>query len=193
MSDPTAVPPSRGLFPWACLIVAAAPLAFLGWAVNDLRLEARRLTAALNEQLPPILDNGRRTSESVGAVAADVKQLRELLGLSDKGGEIGLAAFAAEVLTEVEKSGGVIGLKPVLIGSKLKDTRPAREWVADARKEAVWLTFRVRTKREMLEKLSHNYLGSAWWIEVGDAKVVPLTEWLGTRRPEWKAPAAGEK
>ena len=53
-----------------------------------------------------------------------------------------------------------------VIGDGLKDLVPVQDWVAGARKEALWLSFRADTKQALLERLgktisSHRDRGSA--------------------------------
>ena len=50
-------------------------------------------------------------------------------------------------------------LQRKLIGSGLKDLMPAAEWTTGARKEALWLSFRARSKRELLERITKNRFG----------------------------------
>ena len=63
----------------------------------------------------------------------------------------------------------------------MKDTVPASEWVVDARKEALLLTFRVNSKDEFLDRLCQNKFGSDWHIQPQGAEAVPLAEWIKTR------------
>src|SRR4051794_17117840 len=41
----------KAVFRWACLAVAAAALAALGWMLNDMRLQVRELAESANKQL----------------------------------------------------------------------------------------------------------------------------------------------
>ena len=100
-----------------------------------------------------------------------------------------MVAYADGLLDAVQRSGGTIGLKPKLIGDALKDTQPAAEWVVAARKEALWLTFRVKSKQELLERLTKNMYGSDWHIQLPGKEPLPLAEWLKANHPESGTPA----
>ena len=59
---------------------------------------------------------------------------------------------------------GGFRLEKKVMGSGLKEVMSAQEWVADARKEALWLTFRAKSRSEFLERLCENKFGSSWFI-----------------------------
>jgi len=73
-----------------------------------------------------------------------------------------LALRKAERRRFLEQQPGQIGVEQV-IGKQLKDLLPAADWARDARKEALWLTFRARTRAELLERLGKTKLGSPWY------------------------------
>src|SRR5215213_620157 len=160
-------------------------LSVVVWMLNDIRMETRRSVQTfqatgqtVNEHLPEIVEKSRATTETVAELAADVRQLKELAGMSGAARDQNLVAYADGVLDAVEQSGGTIGLKKLLGGSGLKDTLPAREWVAGARKEAVLLTVVAHSRRELATRLGKNKFGSPWYIQVGSAEPVPLLDWL---------------
>lgn len=174
-------------FKWTCLLLATVVAGFLCWSVNDIRLEVRRTTVTVNDRLPPILDNSKETAEMLSVLAHDIRQVRELLGMEDRGSPIGLVAFANEVLREVESSGGEIGTKPtlkMLSNKKITDLRPAREWAVGARREAALQVLRVHSRRELLDRLCRTVLGYDWMIQIDD-RVEPLKDWLLAQHPEW--------
>jgi len=196
MSDettkPSAAPPaaSPSLFPWACLIVATAALGYLCWAVEDLRQEAKTSGKAVNAHLPQILEKVEHSSATLKEVSDDLKKLRDLSGASgprDKS----LALFADRLLDRLQEAHLEIGVKK-LIGGDLKEPVPAAAWVRDARKEALWLTFRAKSKQELFERLCKNKFGSDWLVlppgdEGKDQKPRPLAEWLAEHDGEAKA------
>src|SRR5437016_5601813 len=126
------------MFKWLCLALAVVALAGLGWAINDARLELRRASRTLHENLPEILAKARASTDTVAAslpellaktrssadtlaqLAADVQQLRRLAGLSERARDKSLVAYADGVLGAIEGSGGKIGLMKKL-GSGLKE------------------------------------------------------------------------
>jgi hypothetical protein len=185
------------MFKWACLLLAAVALAGLGWAINDARLELKRSTRTLNEildkartstdtvaaSLPEILAKTRTSADTLAQLSEDVRQLRGLAGLSDRGRDRSLVAYAGGVLDAVEGSGGKVGLLKKL-GGGMKDVVPASEWVVGARREAVALVFVARSRAEVLDRLCKNLFGSDWYIQVDDGKPVPLREWIKANHPE---------
>ncbi len=166
------------MFRWSCLGLAALVSGAMLWMVNDVRLEMKQATQTANENLPLILERTKRSSETLMVLSDDIRQLRNLSGAADVARDQQMTAFADQVLDAIRDSGGQIGLMPKLIGSKLKDLQPAEEWVAGARKEALWLLVRTKTKDEMLEKLCKNIYGSDWYIQMKDAEPEKLSDWI---------------
>jgi hypothetical protein len=179
-------PPPAGsaaaLFRWACLAVAAAALAGFGWMINDLRRELERSTRTVNENLPVILEQTKTSTATLAVLSDDIRALRDLAGATGPR-DRSLVAFADSLLDAVESSGGQIGVEK-LIGKDLSDPVPAAEWVVDARKEAVVLSFRAKSRRELLQRLCQNKFGSPWLIRIGDAAPQPLQEWLEQNHSE---------
>lgn len=189
------------MFKWVCLAVAVVFCSVLTWLVNDMRLQIRRsgetvqATAetinkhlpTLGEQLPEIVEKVRATTDTVAELAADIRQLKELAGVTSTGRDQNLVAYANSVLATIEASGGTIGLKKKLGGSGLKNEAPAKEWAAGARKEALLLTVLARSKKELLTRLAKNKFGSSWYIQIGNSEPVELLEWLKANHPETKA------
>ncbi|HEX6984067.1 MAG TPA: hypothetical protein VF170_01765 [Planctomycetaceae bacterium] len=162
----------------AASVVLLIVLVWLGWMVNDLRLELKRSAETVNQNLPVILENTRKSTETLAEVSRDIKDLRDLAGVQDAPRDETLVAYADGVLDLVESQADAqIGIEK-LIGKNLSDPLPAPEWVAGARKEAVWLTFRAKSKRELLDRLTESKFGSPWKIRIGDADPVPLRDWL---------------
>lgn len=193
------------MFKWLCLAVAVVALGVLGWMVNDMRLEVKQNSQTLNRHLPSLLDRTdrvvrvldrrlpellERTEKIAGTFAElseDVRQLKELwAGMNAHVRDKGLVAYANSLLTLLERQEGVIGLKKRLGGKGLKSTQPVKEWVAGARKEAFFLTFLVRSRTELLNRLCKNKFGSPWYIEPPGQEPVPLRDWLKRHHPESK-------
>ncbi len=187
------VPPPAGggaaLFRWACLAVAVVALAGLGWMINDLRRELERSTQTVNENLPVILEQTKTSTATLAVLSDDIRALRDLAGATGPR-DRSLVAFADSLLDAVESSGGQIGVEK-LIGKDLSDPVPAAEWVVDARKEAVVLSFRAKSRRELLQRLCQNKFGSPWLIRIGDAAPRPLQEWLEQHHPDAGALTGG--
>jgi hypothetical protein len=173
------------MFKWVCLGVGVLFLAVVIWMLNDIRQETRRSVQTfqttgqtVNEHLPVIVEKSRKTTETLADLAEDIRQLKELAGVSNAARDRNLVAYADGVLDAIETSGGTIGLKKLLGGSGLKDTVPAREWVVAARKEAVVLTALAKSRKELATRLGKNKFGSPWYIQVGSTEPVPLLDWL---------------
>lgn len=177
------------MFKWICLIVAVAFLASLLWLVNDVRLEVRRAVDAVkqsstkvNEHLPTIVEKAERTTVTLANLADDIRQLKELLGVANSPRDKNLVSYADRLLDVIEKSGGTIGVTKTL-GSGLKNTVPALEWVVAARKEALFLTMVAKSKTELLNRLTETKFGSAWHIQLPEQEPLPLVDWLKAHHP----------
>jgi len=183
----TTIPQSQSrspdVFKWVCLAVATMAAGWLGWVINDLRLELKKTAGTLNRELPKILANTKTITESMKDLSNDLKQLRELGGISGGAKDNSLVKYADDVLDLIQKQDAKIGKKKLLRDS-LKDPLPAKEWVVGARREAIYHSFRVRSKREMLEKLTTTLTGGTWYIQFADEDPVPLLEWVKQNHPD---------
>jgi ABC-type transporter Mla subunit MlaD len=181
MSNQTPSPAPRAL-QWiyhALAIVAFVTLIFL---LNDLRREFQRTGETVNRHLPEILEKTRTSTETLARLSEDIRQLRDLAGATNAR-DATLAKYADELLDAIEAAPDArIGVEAI-IGSGLKDARPAKEWTADARKEAVYLAFAASSRQELLERLTRNKFGRDWLIQEGNAPPVKLIEWLNAKRP----------
>lgn len=191
------------MFKWTCLTVAVIFLSLLLWLVNDVRLQIRRTsqvvlttgqtvnehlpvivektrttTDTVAEHLPEIVEKAQKSSETLADLSEDIRQLKELAGVSNSTRDNSLVVYADSVLDCIEASGGTIGLKKTLGGSGLKSTSPAKEWTVSARKEALFLTVVAKSKKELLKRLTENKFGSYWYIQLEDKSPLPLVEWL---------------
>jgi hypothetical protein len=191
------------VFKWACLGVATIFLIVVGWMVNDVRLEIRRSTdvvrttgQTVNEHLPTLVDRSRKatdtlaenlpeivaktktTTETLAELAEDIRQLKELAGVSHTARDRNLVSYADSVLDTIEASGGKIGVKRGFGSSELKNPIPAKEWVVAARKEALLLTVLAKSQKELADRLMKNKFGSPWYLQVPGREPTPLLEWL---------------
>ena len=174
------------MFKWACLAVVGVFLGLLSWMAYDIRSQLHTTGKTVNEHLPEIVDKTRTTTKTLAELAEDVRQLKELAGVTSSARDEGLVAYANGALKQIESSGGVIGLKKTFGGKGLKDQLPAREWAVGARKEAVLLTVLAKSKKELATRLSETKFGSAWMIQIGDQEPVPLLDWLRENHPPSK-------
>src|SRR6266849_3054860 len=199
------------MFKWSCLAVAAVFLAVLSWLVNDLRQEihrsgqmvqaagqtinehlpdivdkTKRTTDTFAKQLPEIVDKTRATTETLSELAEDIRQLKELAGVSSQARDKSLVAYATSVLDSIEASGGTIGLKKAFGAKGLKNPVSAKEWVVGARKEAVVLTILANSKAEFTTRLVRNKFHSPWYIQFGEKEPVTLLDWLKANHPATK-------
>ena len=179
--------PASSWFRWSCLGLAAFVSAALLWMVNDMRVAVRANIDTLNENLPEILANTKRSTATLAVVSDDIRHVRDLAGVANGPRDKSLVQYADRLLDLVESSGAQIGLKKKLLGSGLKELVPAEEWSVSARKEALWLSLRAKSKTELLERLSANKFGSDWIIQLEDEGSLPLAEWLAANDAETAA------
>lgn len=174
---------ATGIFRWVCLAVAMSALGLFGWMVNDVRLELKRTTAVMNDHLPVILEQTRTSTQTLAELSEDLQAIRDLAGATGPRDRT-LVTYADGILDLVaEQSAARIGVEK-LIGSSLNDPLPAADWVADARKEAVWQSLRSGTKHELLDRLCRNRYGSPWRIQFGEEAPQLLVDWLRDHHPE---------
>lgn len=183
-SDP--IQPAGGaMIKWLYLALAAVAVGGVLLLLNDLRLQMRTAAVTVNDKLPRILEKTEKSAETLATLSNDIKEIRDLAGLPQSDGhDRTLVRYADAMLDRIEASGGSIGTKPLIGGdAKLKDPQPAADWVRAARKEALWQTLRVKSRQELVDRLCETKFGSAWHIQVGDARPVPLAEWVGQNVP----------
>jgi hypothetical protein len=147
--------------------------------------KVRNGTDTVAKTLPQVVDRVDRTTEVMADLAEDVRQLKELAGLGNKPRDKTVAAYADSVLKHIAASGGVIGVKKT-VGRGLKNTRPAADWVAAERREAVFLTLLGRGKKELLQSIGKTRLGFYWYIQLPGQEPVRLLDWLRETHPETK-------
>jgi hypothetical protein len=143
--------------------------------------KVRKTTDTVAESLPDIVERADRTSEVVAELADDIRQLKELAGIGSTKRDENLVAYSNSVFKAIAASGGTIGEKK-LVGKGLKNTQPAAEWVAGKRKWALYWMLRVKSKKEMLMRITRNT-----YIELPGKEPVPLLDWLQQNHPETKA------
>jgi hypothetical protein len=173
------------MFKWLCLATGIIFLVVVGWMINDIRLQVHHSSQmvhevghTVNEHLPTIVEKSRTATETLAELAEDIRQLKELVGVSHTARDQNLVAYADSVLKSIEASGGTIGLKKSLGGSELKHALPAKEWAVGARKEAVYLTVVTKSKKELVTRLANNWLGTPWYIQLEGKEAVKLLDWL---------------
>ena len=173
------------MFKWICLALAIIVVAGFGWVINDLRVELKYSSKTVNDHLPEILANIKKSTDTLAMLSEDIKQLRDLAGVVGEGTprDRTLVAYADSILDLIETTDAQIGLEKKVMGSGLKSVMSAQEWVADARKEALWLTFRAKSRSELLQRLCENKFGSSWFIRFEGKEPVPLRDWLTDNHP----------
>jgi len=177
---------------WFYFGLAAVAVAAVLVLLYDLRAQMKAASATINEMLPRILEKTEQSAETLATLSNDIREIRDLAGLPQTQNDKTLVRYADSVLDAVQASGGRIGTKPLVGGAKLKDPVPAAEWVAGARKEALWQTLRAKSQRELLDRLCETKFGSAWHIQFGDAETVPLREWVIGKLPPAEQPTTRE-
>jgi hypothetical protein len=149
---------------------------------------AQKSTDVVARDLPEIVERVNRATEVIAELSEDIRQLKELAGVTNTVRDKNLVAYTDSILTLIENSGGTIGVKKT-VGQGLKNTQPAREWVVGARKEALFLTLLVKSKKEMVKRLCRTKFGFAWYIQIGDEEPIPLAEWVESRKHESSDPS----
>ena len=183
MSNDTSSPAPRALH-WVYHALAIFAFVILIFLLNDLRREFHRTGETVNRHLPEILEKTRTSTETLARLSDDIRQLRDLAGATGPR-DATLAKYADELLDTIEAAGADarIGVEAI-IGTGLKDARPAKEWTTDARKEAVFLTFTASSRQELLERLTKTKIGRDWLIQEGQtATPVKLIDWLNAKHP----------
>jgi hypothetical protein len=182
MTNETPSPAPRALN-WIYHALAIIALVILIFLLNDLRREFHRTGETVNRHLPEILEKTRTSTDTLSRLSEDIRQLRDLAGATNAR-DATLAKYADQLLDRVEAAADArIGVEAI-IGSGLKDARPAKEWTADARKEAVYLTFAAASRQELLERLTKTKLGRDWLIQEGQSPPVRLIDWLNAKVPQ---------
>jgi hypothetical protein len=167
-----------------CLGLAVVVAAVVLWILNDMRIEVKRTNEMVGERLPKILENVEKGTATLAQVSKDIDALRDLAGLGGTK-ERSLVSYADSALDFLEKLPGQIGLEKVL-GKDIKDALPAAEWVAGARKEGLWLSFRAASKRELLDRLGKNKFGSPWIYVAPNGETIGVIQLLERDHPESK-------
>lgn len=145
--------------------------------------KVRKAADVLSKDLPPMVEHAAQAAEELAELSADIRQLKELAGVSSTVRDQNLVAYANSVLKKIETSGGVIGVKKNL-GHGLKNTRPAAEWAVGGRKEALFLSLLVKSKKEMLTRLATTKLGFSWYMQMPGKEPVRLLDWLKENHPD---------
>jgi hypothetical protein len=168
-------------FKWSCFGLAALAVAALLWMINDLRGEVKRTNEAVNQHLPQILANAKVATDTMAKLSKDIEALRDLAGLTAPS-DRSLALYADGVLDFLDTQPGQIGLDKKL-GAGMKDLVPVQDWVREARREALWLTFRASSKAELLDRLGKNKFGSKWYYAPPAGEPVPLIDFVTRAKP----------
>lgn len=137
-------------------------------------------TETVSESLPEIVDRVERTTEVLAELADDIRQLKELAGIASTKRDENLIAYTNGAFKVIAGSGGKIGVKKV-VGKGLKNQEDAEPWVAGKRKWALYWVLRVKSKKEMLDKITGGY-----YIEFPGKEPRPLADWLREHHAETK-------
>lgn len=174
-------------FKWVALALAAVATGVVLWMLNDVRREMKQTNALVAEHLPQIMANMKQVTETMAHLSKDIESMRDLAGLGAPR-DRSLATYADALLDLLDRqTGAQIGLEK-LVGKELKDLVPVQEWVASARKEALWLTFRAKSKTDMLDRLAKNKFGSDWMFAPASGPPVKLVDFWKANHPESAKP-----
>ncbi len=176
--------PRSAALKWSCLTLVVLFAASLGWVLNDLRIVIKTSMQTLDENLPEILANTKKSTATLAVLSEDIRQLRDLAGVASGNRDRSLVVYADRLLDLIEASGGQVGLQKIIFGGGLKELLPASEWVVAARKEGLWLSFRAKSKKELFERLTKTKFGAAWHIQFDNAEPTSLADWLAQQDAE---------
>lgn len=172
------------IFKWSCFGLATVVCAVLLYLLNDMRTEIRRTNETVNAHLPQILANVNTATQTLAAVSKDINSFRDLAGLVDTPQDRSLVVYADSILDFLEQqTTGQIGLSKI-VGKGLKDVVSAADWARDSRKEALWLTFRASTKKELLERIGKNKFGSDFYFTAPGIEPMTLIDFLKNNHPD---------
>lgn len=161
------------MFKWTCFLVGSILGIVALWMLNDIR-------AHTQEQLVKI---GEIATVGV-EVSKDVQRLRKIGGLTKGDPELGDYTISVlEFIDEHAKDGKISDNKEMKKAEKLS------EWMVNARKEALMLVFKEKSKEDILYKLSTTAplpKRHPWFIQVAGAAPVSLEEWIRSNHPESK-------
>jgi hypothetical protein len=144
---------------------------------------SRETSKVVSDALPEVVERVERTTEVVAELSEDLKQLKELAGVSHVPRDRSVVAYADSVLKRIESSAGEIGVKKN-VGSGLKNVRPAADWVREERREAAFLAVLGKSKKQMLDGIVRTKWGTSWFIQAPGQKPVRLLDWLKENHPE---------
>jgi hypothetical protein len=156
-------------------------------AVSENLPELLEKAREAGDSLPEVVQRIERTTEVLAELAEDVKRLKDLLaGASTVSRDKSVVDYAESVLKAIEKSDGVIGVTKN-VGSGLKNTRKAEDWVREERREVTFLIILGKSKKQVLDGIVKTKLGFSWHIQLPGKKPMTLLEWLKKNHPETAA------
>lgn len=196
---------SSGLFRWACFGAAAVfgvALLYLVWdlkrdvtasldAAQETIGEANAAVAVVNQELPQIVKEVKRGSETLSGVAKDVELIKSVAGIQadQTRGVRGLAVYANEVqqvlASQTEGQNATIMIEEIF-GSDLKDVESAEEFLVGLSKEMVAIILPLaKSNQEILYRVCHSSppRRKPFFIRFGDAEPVRLEEFLKKHHP----------
>jgi hypothetical protein len=177
--QPTSTSAPRALT-WVYHALAIVALMTVIFLLNDLRVSFRRTGETVNRHLPEILEKTQTSTDTLAQLSQDIRELRDLSGATGSRDK-SLVRYADELLDRIEAINAIIGT-PAMIGGGLASTMPAAQWTADARKEALYLTFAAKSREELLERLTRDKFRRDWMIQFpGGGAPIKLIDWVSSR------------
>ena len=186
------------MFKWACLttaivfgLIALVLIYDLKRDVTDSLHSAQqavgKANAALetvNGELPTIVGEVKKGTETLSGLAEDVKLLKSVVGIekNDRGLR-GLASYADQVeqalADATEGKDATIKIEAV-IGSSLKDVESVNEFLVGLNKEIILILALAKSKEELLWRVCHSGLPrrKPFYIQFSDAEPVLLQVYI---------------
>jgi len=141
-----------------------------------IRKDIQRASAIANENMSLTLDAFKLSLEKMNNEISGLKDLSGIKRLEQSQSRL---EFAHLVIDLIQESGGEIGTDG-LIGSKIDSPVAAMKWAGGARDEARIISYKARDLNEVIWSLSTSITRQDWLIQFGDAKPIPLYDWIVT-------------
>jgi uncharacterized protein (UPF0335 family) len=195
---------SSPTFKWACLSTAIVFGLIILYLIVDLKRDvtdslqaaqqavtkANDALETVNGELPTIVGEVKKGTETLSGLAEDVKLLKSVVGIekNDRGLR-GLASYADEIeqiLAEATEGKDAKMKIESVIGSSLKDVESAGEFLVGLNKEIVLILALAKSKEEVLWRICHSGLPrrKPFYIQFADEEPVLLEAFLRETHPE---------
>jgi len=141
--------------------------------------ETETAAATINNNLPRLFANANTALDNLSDLSDSFNQYKEVLSVVHTATQNkGLFSYGSSILDWIDGQDATIGVKKAGSEPGLKQERPAKEWVASTRKEALFLSLRTTSKAEMLHGLARTSSRAPLYIQIGNKAPRLLADWL---------------